>query len=396
MFGRFILSLTVAVGAISSASGQTPVGSVDIGAVAITGSSVQTADGWSVSGSGSDIWGSRDQFHYLHFNRNADVTVTCLVNDFTGSDHSWRKAGIMFRNKIGEGGSAQSMIAVTGWGVSHQTRAQDNSSTGSYHGSYPVSAVWIRLVKQGSTITSFIKRDGEYDFMQYNSVEVTFGESFYVGLAVTSHDNTKLATLDVSHFEISDDVFSLPSVPVEVGDTGNTVWGQEVGDGVWSVNAAGTGIGGTADSFGFFDTEHFGDITATLHLEKLVRRNNDSKGGLMMRASRAVDAPHVSLLVTAKDGITMFSRATTGGDTVSKNVGVWQEDMELRLVKTGNSVECSYKHASAPAWFVIGTATADLDSAATFHVGQAVSSADHGQHSQLTTGAVVVEPAVAL
>mmetsp|Transcript_12710 Transcript_12710/g.20557 ORF Transcript_12710/g.20557 Transcript_12710/m.20557 type:complete len:116 (-) Transcript_12710:87-434(-) len=111
----------------------------------------------------------------------------------------------------------------------------------------------------------------------------------------------------------------------------------------------------------------------------------------MMRASHAVDAPHVSLLVTAKDGITMFSRATIGGDTVSKNVGVWHEDMELRLVKTGNSVECAYKHSSAPDWYVIGTATAELDSAAVFHVGQAVSSADHGQHSQLTSGVVDVQ-----
>eukprot|EP00579_Thalassiosira_antarctica_P007629 CAMPEP_0201878932 /NCGR_PEP_ID=MMETSP0902-20130614/9959_1 /ASSEMBLY_ACC=CAM_ASM_000551 /TAXON_ID=420261 /ORGANISM="Thalassiosira antarctica, Strain CCMP982" /LENGTH=395 /DNA_ID=CAMNT_0048406657 /DNA_START=171 /DNA_END=1357 /DNA_ORIENTATION=- len=395
MFGRFILSFAVAVGAISSANAQLiPAGSVDIGTVTTADSSVQTADGWAVSGSGSDIWGTWDQFHYLHFNRTADVTVTCLVNDFTGSDEAWRKGGIMFRNNIGEGRSAHSMIQVTGWGVSHQSRLNDNSYTVSVHDNYPVSNIWLRLVKEDSTITSFIKRDGEFDFMQYHSVEVEFVDSFSVGIAVTSHDNNVLATLDVSHLEISDVVYSSSSSPTEIGDTGDSVIVQQVREGVWSVKAAGTDIGGNADSFGFFDTERSGDVTATLHLEKLVRRNNDSKGGLMMRASHAVDAPHVSLLVTAKDGITMFSRATIGGDTVSKNVGVWHEDMELRLVKTGNSVECAYKHSSAPDWYVIGTATAELDSAAVFHVGQAVSSADHGQHSQLTSGVVDVQPAL--
>ena len=75
--------------------------------------------------------------------------------------------------------------------------------------------------------------------MQYHSVEVEFVDSFSVGIAVvsqlsrilvlvvfsrnkisfsaialeqTSHDNNVLATLDVSHLEISDVVYSLPLV----------------------------------------------------------------------------------------------------------------------------------------------------------------------------------------
>lgn len=397
MYVGFTLSLALAVTAFGVAStyAQTPAGSVDIGSVAIAGSSVETADGWNVSASGNDIWSSWDQFHYLHFNRTADVTVTCLVNAVTGSDDYWRKGGIMFRKHIGAGRSAHSMIAVTGHGIQHLTRMSDNINSISHHDGYAKTSVWLRLVKQGSTIASFVKRDGEYDFMPFHSVEVTFGDSFHIGLAVTSHDNSQLATLDVSHFDISDDVYSMSSNPIEIGDTGKAVRMQEIKPGIWSLQAGGSDIGGTADSFGFFGNEYSGDVTTTLHFEKLVRRNNNSKGGLMMRASTAVDAPHVSLLVTARDGITMFSRATAGGDTASKNLGVWHEDMELRLVKTGDSVECSYKHISAPTWFVIGSATVDLDSATTFHVGQAVSSADHGQHSQMTTGSVLVEPATA-
>jgi len=57
MLGRLALSLAVAAGAIvSSAVAQESgdIGRDDVGMLA--GSSVQTADGWQVSGSGNDIW----------------------------------------------------------------------------------------------------------------------------------------------------------------------------------------------------------------------------------------------------------------------------------------------------------------------------------------------------
>lgn len=397
MFGRSIFSLAVfTLGTIGIDAQQTPPeGSTNIGTVGFDGAFTDNGNGnWLVTGSGSDIWGSYDHFHYAHFNRTADVTVTCLVNDFTGSDNSWRKGGIMFRNHLGSR-SPHSMIQVTGWGISHQSRNGETHGSTSYHDSYSTSNVWLRLVKQGNTITSYVKRDGEYDFMQFHTIDtVDLGESFYVGLAVTSHDNNVLATLDVSNFEIADEIFSLPAEPHEIGDTGEAVWVQEYGPDMWSIHAGGDGIGGTKDSFGFFDQKHTGNIVADLHLEKLTRRTNDSKGGLMIRASHAVDAPHVSLLVTAKDGVTMFVRPTAGAETSSTNVGVWHEDVELRLEKTGNSVKCMYKHATAPEWFEIGTVTAELDDGAgSYHVGQAVSSADYGDHSRLTTGALVVTQA---
>ena len=57
MFGRQLISLaTLLVGV--SAQFESPEGSVDIGTVGFTGSSVEgaAAGDWQVSGSGSDIW----------------------------------------------------------------------------------------------------------------------------------------------------------------------------------------------------------------------------------------------------------------------------------------------------------------------------------------------------
>lgn len=394
MFVRLILSLAVAVGAtISSANAQTPLGSIDIGGPTLAGSSSGAGSDFSVSGSGSDIWSGSDQFHYMYFNRTADVTVTCLMKSFTGSTNGWRKGGIMFRKELIHN-SAHSMIQQFSNGVSHQSRGGEGHHT-SHQSMYDYSSAmtWLRLVKEGNNITSFVKRDGDYEFMKYHSVEVDLGPSFYIGLAVTSHDNNQLATMEVSDFSISDEVFSISNTlsTTEIGATGSgNILVQEVQPDVWKIYAAGEGIGGTADNFVFADTEHTGDVTATLHLEKLVRRNDDTKGGLMMRASHDEGAPHVSLLVKSSTGITMFYRAELGGDTLSKNVGVWEEDMELKLAKVGNTVTCSYKHADAAEWFVLGSATAALDGGASYFVGQAVSSADYGDRIAMTTGSVVV------
>eukprot|EP01083_Nonionella_stella_P119558 357485_1 len=154
--------------------------------------------------------------------------------------------------------------------------------------------------------------------------------------------------MDVSHFETSDEVFSLPAVPTDIGDTGLDVYVQQIKEGIWSVQAGGTDIGGNSDSFGFFGNDQTGDITATMHLNTVLRRNNDSKGGLMIRASDAADAPHVSLLVKAGDGVTLLYRELAGGPTVTlPNVGVWRDNVMRRLVKTGNSVVASYKSPSA-------------------------------------------------
>mmetsp|Transcript_13145 Transcript_13145/g.27913 ORF Transcript_13145/g.27913 Transcript_13145/m.27913 type:complete len:400 (-) Transcript_13145:531-1730(-) len=396
MYSCFTLFSLLATATVTISSAQTPDGSVDIGSVGLVGSSEDLGNGaYRVSGSGYDIWGHWDQFHYMYFNRTGDVTVTCLVNDFTGSQ-IWMKGGIMVRNGIygekNEGRSANAMIAVTGWGLSHSTRRSDRAKTVRKASVYETKSVWLRLVKQGSTVTSYVKRDDEYGFTQYHTEQVMFQDPYHVGIAVTSKDNSQLATIDISNFEILDEVLTLPGLLEEIGDTGTKqLKAQEVAEGQWSMTSGGN-VGGTEDNFGFFSTERSGDVTATLQLNKLIRYNNDSAGGLMIRASKDTDSTHVSLLVNAKKGITLYSRSEAGGDTVTKHVGAWHEDIMLRLVKTGDTVEASYKHITAPEWFVLGSATADLSTAATFHVGKAAASGQYGRIAEITsTGEFIVE-----
>lgn len=401
MFGRFVLHLVGATAVALFPNAAVVVNaqeSVDVGPVGLAGSSERTADGWRVSGAGNDIYGHWDEFHYLRFDRTGDVTVTAKVTNFGPTTlESWRKCGIMFRNKnpdVDEQRLAHSTMMLTGWGVAMQSRPDDNGSSRSNHDSYDTSDVWLRLSREGSTVTGYVRRDGEYGWMQFHQEEVHFsGEDLHVGLAVTAHDRQALATMEVTDFEIADGAFSLDvGAAVDVGATGRAVRVQEVREGVYALEAGGADIGGTADSFGFLGGTQTGDVTATFDLASLLRNNNRSKGGLTMRASLDADAAHVSLLVQAGDGVILVSRAAAGEEAVTvPNVGVWRDNVELRLVKTGDAVEASYRGKGAASWYAFGTVSVALGDE--YHVGQAVTSADRHQTGRVTGGVVQVTAA---
>ncbi|KAL7539215.1 hypothetical protein ACHAWF_006332, partial [Thalassiosira exigua] len=335
--------------------------------------------------------GSYDHFHFLHFNRTADVTVTALMGDFNGTD-GWRKGGIMFRADTGQR-SPHSMIQVTGYGVCHQGRNGFNHGSWSVHdltySEYEREHMWFRLVKENTTIASYIKRDGEHGWMKYHEVEQTnFGDQYQIGIAVSSHDMSQVATLQVTNFEISDVVYKQEYAEevADIGATGNRIQVQERKPGVWDFAGAGSGIGGSSDSLAFRYVGANSDGTATMQLDKVVRRNGGTKGGLMMRANTNPNSTHVSLLVNSDDGVTLYYRDAEGGDTTSINKGVWHEDVVLKLVNAGGSVEASYKHSSATDWYVLGTAPVTLP--ASYLVGQAVSSNDYGDMVIMTAGTV--------
>jgi hypothetical protein len=58
------------------------------------------------------------------------------------------------------------MVGVTSWSISAQTRPMEGNSSTGWNEQYSTSNVWLRLVKKGNTISSYIKKDGELVFMR--------------------------------------------------------------------------------------------------------------------------------------------------------------------------------------------------------------------------------------
>jgi hypothetical protein len=365
----------------------TPPSHLDIGRPTLAGDAMETEPGnWTVMGAGSDIWGHRDQFHFVQFNRTADVTVTCFVKSFA-TYYSWAKGGLMIRDTLDDN-SAHAMIQQTGhdYGrVALQTRPTAGTwSIGMSKALYTnTKRVWLRIVKEGSKITGYYKNEGELVYQKLDSYNVEFTRDwYYVGIAVTSHLSDTLSSLEVGNFTVSPEVFTLPAR--DIGDTGREIIANKLDPETWSIQGAGWDIGGTADSFAFNNYKQTGaNLTATVRLDMVNQRNLNSKGGIMLRSSHDDDAPHVSLLA-AKTGITMFYRTTAGGATTSKNVGVWSQHMDLKLEKKGNTIACLYKQKSSDDWFYLDSIPIDVGSE--FYVGHAVTSAEYGKEATLIAG----------
>src|SRR5215467_5574210 len=86
----------------SSALAALPSGwtDADIGSPALVGSASFANGLWTVTGGGSDIWNTADQFNLASTPFNGDGSLTAQVISLQNSDpgSGWSKAGLMFRN----------------------------------------------------------------------------------------------------------------------------------------------------------------------------------------------------------------------------------------------------------------------------------------------------------
>lgn len=169
-------------------------GSADIGAVGRAGSAVETEGGYRVSASGADIWNNADAFHFVRQfaagDWDVDATVTAV--DFV---HAWTKAGVMIRETLDAGSKHAAMYVSPGKGMSFQYRTSTNGSSGAGVGVAGVAPQRLRISRRGATFTGYYQAaDGSW--VQVGTVTISMGANVYVGLALTSHDNTRLANAE--------------------------------------------------------------------------------------------------------------------------------------------------------------------------------------------------------
>jgi hypothetical protein len=102
--------------------------------------------------------------------------------------------------------------------------------------------VWLRIVKEGNKVRGYYKNEHDLVYQKLDTYEVEFTRDwFYVGIAATSHISESLATLEVSHFAMSDEIFTLPAR--DIGDTGREIVATKLNSDVWSIEGAGYDIG---------------------------------------------------------------------------------------------------------------------------------------------------------
>jgi beta-galactosidase len=167
--------------------------STDIGSVALPGSATYCGGQLSVSGSGADIWGTADAFHfvYVYVPACTNCDIRAFVESVQDTDSN-AKAAIMIRESLAAN-SVHALVDVEPsagiellWRPTTGVSSQSTNTSGT-------APNWIRLTRTNSIFQGYSSSDGK-TWTQFGSASITMSNGAYVGLAVCSHTNGVLNT----------------------------------------------------------------------------------------------------------------------------------------------------------------------------------------------------------
>ena len=202
-------SAAVSVTVTGPAGVPAPWTAADIGAPALAGSTTYSAGTFTIDASGTDIWGTSDQFRFVYQPISGDVQITARVDSQTVTNE-WANSGVMIRTSL----AANSAFAYMTSTAQHGLYSRRRTSTGamaSTAGAAAAPPAWVRLVRQGAVVTSYGSVNGT-TWTQITSVTLSFGTTAYVGLAVNSHDATVRSRAVVSNVALTSPGNTPPSV----------------------------------------------------------------------------------------------------------------------------------------------------------------------------------------
>ena len=355
---------------ITEREAPTTFTSGDVGAVAAPGSYDYDGDVFTVRGSGADIWGTADEFFWLHETHSGDFDIYARLLSVQNVD-PWTKAGLMIREGTGATARHASVFATPGKGLAFQRRTTPGGT--SVHTAGPSSyaaPVWLRLRRTGTTVSAYYSTTGPAAWTLIGRQTFSsLATSLEVGLAVSSHrDGTPAAGRfdsvvagDLSGFRWSDDI----------GGVG--VRGRVVVEGGVAATLEGSGadIWGTADAFRYLFQDWTLDGTLTARVASLENTHAWAKGGLMFRESLTANARHVMVVVTPGKGVAMQYRSATGGTSAQVAAVTGTAPEWLRLTRRGNAFT-GYASADGVTWRTIGSVTVAMSGDA--WAGQVVTS----------------------
>jgi RHS repeat-associated protein len=195
----------------------------DVGYPDLSGSSSYSNGTFTVNGAGADIWDNGgdtpdDQEQIAYKTLTGDGQVIARVKSQTDT-FEWAKAGIFVKENA-EGLSQYANIHTTpGNGV----RFQHGFDTDVDAGSYTFPNAWLKLVRKGSTVTSYKSADGQAWTQAGQTTLSTLPQTILIGLFVTSVDTATVGTATFDNVSVSGIGSGTYSIKNFHGDTAITV-----------------------------------------------------------------------------------------------------------------------------------------------------------------------------
>ena len=175
----------------------------DVGGPPLQGSATfdSAASQYTITGTGTDIWGTSDQFHYVWREMSGNFAVTATTR-FLTTGNAHRKASIMLRKTL-DTDSAFLHLAIHGDGMpSLQFRNATADTTNTLD--FPIEGpgtFTLKLVREGTTVSVSVAK-GDAPLRDLGHTTNQLGSPVLVGLAVASHSQEALNTVVFSNVSV--------------------------------------------------------------------------------------------------------------------------------------------------------------------------------------------------
>lgn len=162
---------------------------------------------YTVTGSGENMWGTKDAFHFVWKKVSGDATLTADIRIVSEGGDAHRKAVLMMRQSL-DADSAYADAAIHGDGLtSLQFRDEKGASTHEVQ-SNTSSPGKLRLTKRGNDFYMSIAGSGEELRVSGSSARFALQNPFYIGIGVCAHNKDRSEKAVFSNVELT----ALPAV----------------------------------------------------------------------------------------------------------------------------------------------------------------------------------------
>jgi hypothetical protein len=166
----------------------------DVGSTGVAGSASYANGTFTVVGSGQQIYGTADAFHFVYLPLSGDATLVARVASLQGGA-GYVSAGVMIRETLN---SASTNAKTADWAVYGTINFDERTSTAGSTASVSSLGVnlpyWVKVSRSGSSFSSSTSSDGVNWTPLGSSQTISMAQNVYVGLAVNSGSTSALAT----------------------------------------------------------------------------------------------------------------------------------------------------------------------------------------------------------
>jgi hypothetical protein len=313
----------------------------DIGSVGVPGSASYDNGTYTVQGSGSDIWGSSDQFHFVYTAWSGDGQIVARVASQQNTN-PYAKVGVMLRQSLDANSAfADMFLTPNGDGDYFQYRTVNgggSSGVSSGNGSAPY---WVKLVRQANNIRGFASPDG-LNWTLVGGIEITLTDPVYFGLEVVSINNGLLNTSTFDNVQVSSTLSeSLPSgwLDTDIGSVGLS-GSASYDNGTYTVQGSGSNIWYNSDQFHYVYTAWSGDGQIVARVASEQNTHPYAKVGVMLRQSLDANSAFADMFLTPNgDGDYFQYRTVSGGGSGGVSSGNNSAPYWVKLVRQGNTIQ---------------------------------------------------------